>query len=138
MEILCKKLGKGEVDWKGVVIPRHKKALFPSPGVQFDLSDGTATYKVKVDNQFRIRLAQWFRRHPAVKADDEVIFSEENKTMRITLSNNGSNRAWSTRELLGRETPKGKIIDIEYTPKGPVALLQRTERISLDKLLIDL
>jgi hypothetical protein len=33
MKILTKKLGKGEINWKGVVIPRSKKALFPADSI---------------------------------------------------------------------------------------------------------
>ena len=54
MIILTKSLGQGEIRWRGIVIPRRKKELFPPPGVLFDLSDKITTYKVKVDKQYRI------------------------------------------------------------------------------------
>lgn len=138
MEILRKELGKGEVNWKGIVIPRDKKSLFPPPGTQFDLSDERTKYRAKIDNQCRIRLALWFRQHPTVKAGDEVVFSEENGVLRLTLSGSGVNRAWSTRELLGKETPRGKLVDVEHSPDGPMAVVQRTERLPLDQLLGEL
>ena len=90
MEILSKKLGKGEVKWRGVVIPRAKKNLFPPPGVEFDLAEGKTIHKAKMDNQYRIRLASWFRRHPTIKAGDQVTFFKENGRMHIALSKNFS------------------------------------------------
>jgi len=86
MKILTKKLGKGEINWKGVVIPRSKKELFPAPGVEFDLLEGKNTYKGKMDNQSRLRLADWFRQHRSLKPGDEVTFSRQNGTMKISLS----------------------------------------------------
>ncbi len=86
MKILTKLLGKGEINWKGFVIPRSKTALFPPVGVEFDLLDGKATFKGKMDSQSRIRLAEWFRQHRNLKAGDEVTFFKENGSMRITLS----------------------------------------------------
>lgn len=138
MEILRKKLGKGEINWGGVVVPRAKKGLFPPVGLEFDLSDGNITYKVKLDNQCRIRLTQWFKRHPTIEAGDEVVFSEEEGMMHIALSGNGKRQAWSTRDLLGKETRRGKIVDIEHTSEGAVAVVQRTERVPLEQLLEEL
>ena len=114
---------------------RAKKGLFPPFGVEFDLSDGSITYKAKLDNQCRIRLTQWFKRHPTIEAGDEVVFSEEEGMMYIALSGNGKRQAWSTRDLLGKETHKGKIVDIEHTSEGAVAVVQRTERVPLEQLL---
>jgi len=90
MEILTKRLGDGEVKWKGVVIPRAQKGLFPQRGIEFDLLEGRIVYKAKMDNQFRIRLADWFRRHPTIKAGDEVTFRKDNGKIRIGLSKNFS------------------------------------------------
>jgi hypothetical protein len=90
MEILSKRLGEGEVRWKGVVIPRAKKDLFPERGVEFNLLEGKTIYKAKMDNQFRIRLATWFRRHPTTKAGDQIAFFKENGKIRIALSKNFS------------------------------------------------
>jgi len=106
--------------------------------VEFDLSDGNITYKVKLDNQCRIRLTQWFKRHPTIETSDEVIFSEEEGMIHIALSRNGERHSWSTRDLLGKETPKGKIVDIEHTPEGATAVVQRTERVPLEQLLEEL
>jgi len=86
MKILTKKLGKGEINWKGVVIPRSKKALFPAVGVEFDLLEGKTIYRGRMDNQSRLRLAEWFRQHRNLRPGDEVSFSRQNGTMRITLS----------------------------------------------------
>lgn len=90
MEILTKKLGEGEVRWKGVVIPRKKKDLFPSPGTEFDLLDDHTIFKANVDKQYRIRLAPWFRKHPAIKAGDQVTFQKRNGKMHVALSKNFS------------------------------------------------
>jgi hypothetical protein len=90
MEILTKKLGEGEVKWKGIVIPRKKKDLFPSPGTEFDLLEDHTTFKASVDKQYRIRLAPWFRKHPTIKAGDQVTFLKQNRKMRISLSKNFS------------------------------------------------
>ncbi len=86
MKILTKKLGKGEINWKGVVIPRSKKALFPAVGVEFDLLEGKTIYKGRMDNQSRLRLSEWFRQHRSLKPGDEVTFHRQNGTMRISLS----------------------------------------------------
>ena len=86
MKILTKKLGKGEINWKGVVIPRSKKALFPAAGVEFDLLEGKTIYRGRMDNQSRLRLAEWFRQHRNLKPGDEVTFHRQNGTMRISLS----------------------------------------------------
>lgn len=86
MKILTKKLGKGEIKWGGVVIPRSKTALFPAPGVEFDLRDTKTAYRAKMDNQSRLRMASWFRQHRNVKPGDEVTFFKENGRLRIVLS----------------------------------------------------
>ena len=86
MKILTKKLGKGEINWKGVVIPRRKKGLFPAPGVEFDLLEGKTTFRGRMDDQSRLRLAEWFRQHRNLKPGDEVTFFRQNGTMRISLS----------------------------------------------------
>lgn len=112
MKILTKKLGKGEINWKGVVIPRSKKALFPAPGVEFDLLEGKITYKGKMDNQSRLRLAEWFRQHRSLKPGDEVIFHKQNGTMKISLS-----RSFSRPE---KETFEWTIEVIEAIRDGEV------------------
>ena len=55
MKILTKQIGPAEVKCRCIVIPRGKKALFPPPGVQFDMLEGNMTHKGKMDNQFRLR-----------------------------------------------------------------------------------
>ncbi len=86
MKILTKKLGKGEIRWGGVVIPRDKTSLFPTPGVEFDLVDEKTRHTAKMDNQSRLRMSSWFRQHRTVKPGDEVTFYRQNGTMRISLS----------------------------------------------------
>ena len=86
MKILTKKLGKAEVMCRCIIILRDKKALFPAPGIQFDIHEGKAKYKAKIDKQFRLRSISWFREHRAVKAGDEVAFSKEDGAMHISLS----------------------------------------------------
>jgi hypothetical protein len=85
MKILTKKLGKGEIKWGGVVIPRSKTALFPAPGVEFDVLDKKTTYRAKIDKQSRIRIASWFQQHRTTKPGDEVTFYKQNGMMRISL-----------------------------------------------------
>lgn len=135
MVILSKHLGPGEIRWKGVVLPRKQKDLFPPPGTPFDLFDGQTTYKVKVDSQYRIRLSEWFGNHPTVKAGEEVVFSKENGALRISLSDTKASRTISFKDLIGRETKNGRIIDIQQTPKGTIAVVQCTAEIPLDQIL---
>lgn len=135
MVILTKALGPGEIKWRGIVIPRMEKDLFPPPGVIFDLSDETTIYKVKTDKQYRIRLAEWFGKHPRLKKGDQVVFSKENGIMYISLKDGIRSETISLKELLGRETKEGRIIDIQITPHGPVAILQSTKEVSLDEVI---
>ena len=86
MKILTKKLGRAEVTCRCIIIPRDKKALFPAPGVQFNVQEGKATYVGKIDNQFRLRSISWFRQHRTIKAGDEVTFFKEDGVIRISLS----------------------------------------------------
>ncbi len=86
MEILTKKLKKGEINWGGLVIPRSKKNLFPPPGVEFDLLDNNMTFTAKMDDQSRLRMSAWYKQHRAVKPGDEVTLYKENGKMRISLS----------------------------------------------------
>ena len=138
MVILSKKIKAGEVRWKGVVIPRSKKELFPAPGTLFDLYDGRSTYKVKIDRLYRIRLSQWFANHSEVKAGDEIIFSKENGAMYIRLGKTVPSKTVSLKDLLGRDTKEGKIIDIQQTPDGTVAIVQSTTEVPLEKILAEL
>lgn len=112
MKILTKKLGKGEINWKGVVIPRSKISLFPAPGIEFYLQEGKTIYRGKMDNQSRLRLAEWFRQHRSLKPGDEVTFSRQNGTMKISLS-----RSFSRPE---KETFQWMIEVIEAIRDGEV------------------
>ena len=86
MKILTKKLGRAEVMCRCIIIPRDKKALFPVPGVKFDIHEGKETYEAKIDKQYRLRSISWFRRHRTIKAGDEVTFFKEDGAIRISLS----------------------------------------------------
>jgi hypothetical protein len=138
MVILSKHLGPGELRWKGIVLPRKQKDLFPPPGTTFDLSDGKTTYKVKVDTQYRIRLTEWFSSHPSLKAGDEIVFSKENGAFIISLSETKGSRTISFKDLIGRETKNGRIIDIQQTEKGTIAIVQGTVEIPLEQILSEL
>lgn len=85
MKILTKRLGPAEVKCRCITIPSSKRTFFPAPGVEFDMSEGKATHRGRLDNQFRLRAPSWFRQHQAVKAGDEVTFLKENGFMRISL-----------------------------------------------------
>ena len=86
MKILTKKLGPAEVKCRCLVLPRDKKANFPSPGVEFDMLEGKATYRARLDKQFRLRAPSWFHQHRAVKAGDEITISKDNGSIKISLS----------------------------------------------------
>jgi hypothetical protein len=86
MKILTKKLGPAEVKCRCLVLPRDKKGNFPSPGVEFEILEGKTSHKAKLDNQFRLRAASWFRQHRAVKAGDEITITKDNGSMKISLS----------------------------------------------------
>lgn len=90
MEILTKRLGNGQIKWGGIVIPRNKTSLFPPPDVEFGLWEGETSYKAKMDNQSRLRVATWFRQHPSIKQGDEVTFRKEKGKIYISLSKNFS------------------------------------------------
>lgn len=85
MKLLTKKLGPAEVQCRCIVLPRDKKNLFPVPGVEFDMVEGKASHRARLDNQFRLRAPSWFRLHRAVKAGDEVTFFKENGAIRLSL-----------------------------------------------------
>jgi hypothetical protein len=86
MKILTKKLMPAEVKCRCLVLPRDKKGDFPSPGVNFDILEGKATHRAKLDSQFRLRAPSWFRQHRALKAGDEITFSRDNGSIKISLS----------------------------------------------------
>lgn len=88
MKILTKRLGPAEVKCRCIVLPRSKTALFPAPWVEFDLLEGKATYRAKIDSQSRLRASGWFRQHRNVKPGDQVTFFKENGRLRIALSKN--------------------------------------------------
>jgi len=86
MKTLTKKLRPAEVKCRCITIPSTKRTLFPSPGVDFELIEGKTAHKGRLDSQFRLRAASWFRRHKSIKPGDEVTFLKDNGHMRISLS----------------------------------------------------
>lgn len=86
MKILTKKLMPAEVKCRCLVLPHDKKGNFPSPGVDFDVLEGKAAHRAKLDNQFRLRSPSWFRQHRALKAGDEITFFKDNGSIKISLS----------------------------------------------------
>ena len=137
--ILSKKIKSGELSGKVVVIVKGKKDLFPLQGVEFDLRDERTNYRVKLDRQYRLRLTQWFNNHPGVKAGDEIAFYRDDSGMRISLeSSSVTSKTVSFKDLLGRNTKEGKIIDVQQTPQGPVVIVQSTKEVPLNKILAEL
>jgi len=90
-----------------------------------------------VDKQYRIRLADWFGNHPGLKKGDQVVFSKENGTIYISLAKNVTSKTISLKDLLGSETKEGRIIDIQLTPDGPIAVVQGTKGIPLEEVMAD-
>lgn len=86
MKVLTKRLGPAEVKCRCLVLPRDKKGNFPSPGVEFDIFEGKAAHRAKLDKQYRLRAPSWFRQHRAMKAGDEINISKDNGSMKISLS----------------------------------------------------
>lgn len=86
MKILTKKLMPAEVQCRCIVLPRDKTGNFPSPGVEFDITEGKTIHRAKLDRQFRLRALSWFHQHQAVKAGDEITFSKDNGLLRISLT----------------------------------------------------
>ena len=89
MKLLTKSLGMGEAKYKVVLVPRAKKDLFPPPDQEFDLHEGEAVHKAKVDRQYRLRVPSFFRRHRSIKQGDEVTLSSHNGRIYIALSSRG-------------------------------------------------
>jgi len=137
MEIFRKRIQPSEIIWGGVAIPRAKKTLFPNPRTPFDLHDEKTTYKVKVDDQFRLRFPEWLKNHPEVKPDTEIILLKENNIYGIRLTGIMTNKTVSLRELLGRDIKEGKIIDVQQTPSGTVAIVQSIKEVPIDKVLAE-
>ena len=137
MVIFRKRIKRGEIKWGGIAIPRAKKAMFPNPRTPFDLHDEKTIYRVEVDEQFRLRFPEWLKNHPQVKAEDQVVFLRENGTYSIKLAETVTNKSVSLRDLLGKDIKEGKIIDIQQTPSGTVAIVQNTTEVPLDKVLAE-
>jgi len=138
MMILSKKLKAGELSGKVVVIIKGKKDMFPLPGVEFDLRDERTNYRVKLDRQYRLRLTDWFNNHPGVKAGDEIAFYRDDTGVRISLDNAPPSKTVSFKDLLGKNTREGTIVDIQQTPKGTVAIVQSVSEVPLDRILSEL
>jgi hypothetical protein len=86
MNSLTKKIGPAEVKCRCVTIPADKRYVFPGPGAEFDLIEGNTTHRAKLDTQFRLRSASWFRQHKGIKAGDEINFIQENGCVRVSFS----------------------------------------------------
>ena len=136
--ILSKKLKASELNGKVVVIVKGKKDMFPLPGVEFDLRDERTNYRVKLDRQYRLRLTDWFNNHPSVKAGDEIAFYRDDTSVRISLDNATPSKTVSFKDLLGKNTREGTIVDIQQTPKGTVAIVQSVSEVPLDRILSEL
>ena len=137
MVVFRKRIRPSEITWGGIAIPRAKKAMFPSPRIPFDLHDEKNTYRVEVDEQFRLRFPKWLKNHPQIKADDEVVLLKENGTFSIRLAGAMANKTVSLKDLLGRDTKEGKIIDVQQTPTGTVAIVQSTKEIPINTVLAE-
>ncbi len=136
--ILSKRLKAGELSGKVIVILKGKKDMFPLPGVEFNLRDERTDYRVTLDRQHRLRLTDWFNNHRSVKAGDEITFYRDEAGVRISLDNAPPSKTVSFKELLGKNTREGTIIDIQQTPKGTVAIVQSVSEVPLDRILLEL
>ena len=137
MVVFRKRIRPSEITWGGMAIPRANKAMFPSPRIPFDLHDEKTTYRVEVDEQFRLRFPKWLKNHPQIKADDEVVLLKENRTFSIRLARAMMNKTVSLKDLLGRDTKEGKIVDVQQTPTGTVAIVQNTKEVPIDTVLAE-
>ena len=137
MVIFRKRIQRSEIKWGGVAIPRAKKAIFPSPRIPFDLHDEKTTYQVEVDEQFRLRFPKWLKNHPQVKPGVEIILLKENGTYGIRLAGTMTNKTVSFKDLLGRDIKEGKIVDVQQTPNGTVAIVQSTKEVPIDTVLAE-
>lgn len=137
MVIFRKRIQRSEIKWGGVAIPRAKKAIFPSPRIPFDLHDEKTTYQVEVDEQFRLRFPKWLKNHPQVKPGAEIILLKENGTYGIRLAGTVTNKTVSFKDLLGRDIKEGKIVDVQQTPNGTVAIVQSTKEVPIDTVLAE-
>ncbi len=137
MVIFRKRIQRSEIKWGGVAIPRAKKAIFPSPRIPFDLHDEKTTYQVEVDEQFRLRFPKWLKNHPQVKPGAEIILLKENGTYGIRLAGTMTNKTVSFKDLLGKDIKEGKIVDVQQTPYGTVAIVQSTKEVPIDTVLAE-
>jgi len=137
MIVFRKRIRPSEITWGGIAIPRAKKAMFPSPRTLFDLHDEKTTYRVEVDEQFRLRFPKWLKNHPQIKADDEVVLLKENGTFSIRLARAMTNKTVSLKDLLGKDIKGGKIVDVQKTPGGTVAIVQSTREVPIDTVLAE-
>jgi hypothetical protein len=136
MIVFRKRIEPSEITWGGVAVPRAKKGMFPKPRTPFDLHDEGTTYRVELDEQFRLRIPNWLKNHP-VKALDEIVVLKENGIYSIRLAAHMTNKAVSLKDLLGRDIKQGKIVDVQQTPKGTVVIVQNTTELPLDKVLAE-
>jgi antitoxin component of MazEF toxin-antitoxin module len=86
MKLFTKKLRKGEIDRKGVIIPRVMRPVFPSPGIEFDLFDGEIKHVAKMDNKSHLQIPSWFQQHRDIMPGDEITLSLQDGKMYISDS----------------------------------------------------
>jgi hypothetical protein len=61
MKLFSKKLRKGEIDRRRVIIPRFIRPVFPPSGIEFDLFDGEIKHIAKMDNKSHLQISSWFQ-----------------------------------------------------------------------------
>ncbi len=137
MIVFRKRIKPSEIRWGGVAIPRAKKGMFPNPRVPFDLHDEKATYRVEVDEQFRLRCPEWLRSQPGIKANDDIVILKENGIFSIRIAGAMKSKVISLKDLLGKDIKEGKIIDVQQTATGTVAVVQSTREIPIEQVLAE-
>lgn len=58
--------------------------------------------------------------------------------MSIRVAGTMANKTVSLRDLLGKDIKEGKIVDIQQTSGGTVAIVQRTSEVPISKILAEL
>lgn len=137
MIVFRKRIQPSEIKWGGMAIPRTAKGMLPSPRTPFDLHDETTSYRVEIDEQFRLRFRKWLKKHPQITPGDEVLIMKENGTFSISLGKAMASKAVSLKSLLGKDIKEGKIVDVQQGPAGTVAIVQSIKEIPIDKVLAE-
>ena len=137
MVVFRKRIKPSEIRWRGIAIPRAMKGMFTNPRVHFDLHDEKSAYQVELDEQFRLRCPEWLKSHPEVKANDEILVLKERGTFSIRTTVAMKSKVVSLKDLLGREIKEGKIVDIQQTATGTVAVVQSIKEIPIEQVLAE-